>query len=167
MKTAIHPTPSAIPSETRQLQIGNLGTPTHSRLTLLVSMAPVKFYDILSIHPKTWWSANTYKTRFVLNYKQIPYTTIGVHYPDIQEISKKLGLGPAEHGIAWTLPVVEYYGTVVRGSFDIAKFLDFMFPERRIVGEECDKWVAYMGKSLVRAIWPLATDRTDGTGHSR
>jgi hypothetical protein len=50
-------------------------------------MTTVKFYDLLSAHPKIWWSPNTYKTRFVLNYKRIPHTVIPTHYPDIREVS--------------------------------------------------------------------------------
>jgi glutathione S-transferase len=118
-------------------------------------MSVVKFYDLLSVHPKTWWSANTYKTRLLLNYKRIPYTTIGVHYPDIYETSEKLGLKPAPKWPQWTLPVIEYEGTVVRGSFDIAKFLETKFPERRVIGEECEKWVEYITYNVVRAVVPM------------
>jgi hypothetical protein len=32
--------------------------------------------------------------------------------------------------------IIEYDSTIIRNSFDIAKFLDAKFPERRIVGEE-------------------------------
>jgi glutathione S-transferase len=120
-------------------------------------MSLVKFYDLLSIHPKTWWSPNTSKTRLLLNYKNIPYTTIGVHYPDIAETSKKLGLSPAPKWPQWSLPIVEYEGTVVRGSFDIAKFLESKFPERKIIGDECEHWVEYVTQTVVPAVRPMTT----------
>jgi glutathione S-transferase len=118
-------------------------------------MGIVKFYDLLSVHPKVWWSTNTYKTRFVLNYKRIPYTVVGIHYPDIEETSKSLGLGPSDRRPTWTLPIIEYEGSVVRGSFDIAKFLDSKFRERPIVGIECEKSQEYVRKTLVPAIWQM------------
>jgi glutathione S-transferase len=118
-------------------------------------MSPVKFYDIISIHPKVWWSPNTVRSRFVLNYKQIPYTTIGVHYPDIQETSKKLGLGPQERWPAYTLPIIEHEDTVVRGTVEIAKYLDAHFPEKPVFGEECEKWGTYMRKSILLVVWPM------------
>jgi glutathione S-transferase len=120
-------------------------------------MSMVKFYDLLSIHPKTWWSPNTYKTRLLLNYKRIPYTTIGVHYPDIHETSEKLGLKPAPNLPQWTLPIIEYEGTIVRESFDIAKFLETNFPERRVIGEECEKWVEYITQHVVPAVRPMTS----------
>ena len=106
----------------------------------------VKFYDLLSIHPKIW----SYKTRFVLNHKHIPYNITGVHYPDIEETSKSLGLGPAERPTDLDLPIIEFEGTVVRGSLDIAKFLDSKFPERPIVGDDCEKRREYCEKDVDR-----------------
>src|SRR5271169_6244969 len=118
-------------------------------------MTAVKFYDLLSIHPRVWWPPNTSKTRFILNFKRIPYTVTGVHYPDIEGTSKSLRLGPSDRRPTWILPIVEYDGTVIRGSFDIAKFLDSKFPERPVVGAECEKWQEYLRKNLVLAVWPM------------
>ncbi|KAF4617880.1 hypothetical protein D9613_006292 [Agrocybe pediades] len=53
----------------------------------------ITFYDIPSDCVGAW-SSNTWKTRFCLNYKGIPYNTVWVEYPDIEELSKKLGLKP-------------------------------------------------------------------------
>lgn len=118
-------------------------------------MARIKFYDLPSVHPETWWSPNTYKTRFVLNYKRIPYTTIGIHYPDIEEESKKLGLNPAMNRPFWTVPIIVHEAEVVRGSFDIAKYLDNKFKDRPVVGEECSKWEEYIRKHVFLAVWPM------------
>jgi hypothetical protein len=97
------------------------------------TMSIVKFYDLLSAHPKIWWSPNTYKTRFLLNYKEIPYTVIPTHYPDIRDVSLKLNLAEDRYP-KWPLPIIEHDGNVIRGSLDIAKYLDSAFPERRLMG---------------------------------
>src|ERR1700738_3783528 len=120
-------------------------------------MATVSFYDLLSNHPQTWWSANTYKVRFVLNYKRIPYMTIGVHFPDIAETSQKLGLEPVARGPKFTVPIVEYEGTVVRGGMDIVKFLESNFPEPRILGEECEEWQTYINSNVAREVLNLSS----------
>ena len=80
-----------------------------------------------------------------------------MRYPDIAERSQKLGLGPAERWPQWSLPIIEYEGTVVRGSFNIAKF-----PERQIVGEDCEKWQGYVRKTLVPAVWPMTGSGVPG-----
>jgi hypothetical protein len=74
-----------------------------------------------------------------LNCKRIPYTKIGIRYPDIEEESKKLGLKPSAHRPLWIVPIIVHDTKVVRGSFDIAKYLDNEFKDRPVVGEECSK----------------------------
>src|SRR5271163_4263832 len=122
---------------------------TGPTITANLAMTTVKFYDLLSIHPKVWWSPNTMKTRMFLNYKKIPYTTIGVHYPDIKELQEKFGMGPNERWPFWSLPMIEYEGTVIRGSYDIAIFLEQKFPEPPLLGDECEKWVQYLMSAKV------------------
>lgn len=117
-------------------------------------MTAVKFYDLLSAHPQVWWSPNTYKTRFLLNYKQIPYTVIPTHFPDIRDVSLKLNLGEDKYP-KWPLPIIEHEGKVIRGSMDIAKYLDSAFQEHRLMGDECEKWQQYISKNVSIAVWPM------------
>jgi glutathione S-transferase len=125
-----------------------------SRLRGRHTMSTVKFYDLLSAHPEIWWSPNTYKTRFLLNYKEIPYTVIPTHYPDIRDVSLKLNLAEDRYP-KWPLPIIEHDGNVIRGSLDIARYLDSAFPERRLMGEECEKWQQYISKNVLLAVWPM------------
>ncbi|THU99187.1 hypothetical protein K435DRAFT_795080 [Dendrothele bispora CBS 962.96] len=37
------------------------------------------------------WSPNTWKVRYILNYKRIPYQTVMLGYPDIEPTMKKVG----------------------------------------------------------------------------
>ncbi|KAI0682851.1 hypothetical protein BC835DRAFT_807562, partial [Cytidiella melzeri] len=52
---------------------------------------PIIFYDIDSSKPGRAWSPNTWRTRYALNYKGIPYRTEWVEYPDIEPLCKKIG----------------------------------------------------------------------------
>ncbi|KAG8978110.1 hypothetical protein FRC05_011226 [Tulasnella sp. 425] len=83
---------------------------------------------------------------FVLNYKQIPYKTVWVSYPDIEPTLKSLGFGPSSvsrSGKEWfTLPVIsdpspELGGepTLVVDSQVIAEYLDSKYPQRPLLPE--------------------------------
>ncbi|RDW68677.1 hypothetical protein BP5796_09334 [Coleophoma crateriformis] len=51
-------------------------------------------YDIPSRGPCACWSPNPWKTRLLLNYKNIDYKTEWVEYPDIAAKYKELGIPP-------------------------------------------------------------------------
>ncbi|KAF5349900.1 hypothetical protein D9757_012743 [Collybiopsis confluens] len=95
------------------------------------------FYDIplAEPEPNICWSPNTWKTRFCLNYKGLPYRTEWVEYPDIEGLCKKIGAAPTgveSDGVtpAYTLPVI-YDPTTKRAiseSFNIALYLDATYP---------------------------------------
>ncbi|KAG8954440.1 hypothetical protein FRC04_011767 [Tulasnella sp. 424] len=109
---------------------------------------PLILYDIKSKGPPggMGWSPNVWKTRFVLNYKQIPYKTVWVSLPDIEPTLKPLGFDPTPsviNGKEWfTLPVIsdpspEPGGepTLVVDSQVIAEYLDSKYPQRPILPE--------------------------------
>jgi len=96
------------------------------------------FYDIPSKDGKPW-SPNTYKTRFVLNYKRIPYTTEWIEYPDIAPKFKTLGMTPNPPTAmkllqAYTCPAISDSSTspptLVMDSASIATYLDAKYPSR-------------------------------------
>jgi hypothetical protein len=75
-----------------------------------------------SIHPKTWWSPNTYKTRFVLNYKRISIKQSECTTPTTKRKAKNLA---SRRTMA--LIVTSYLRTRTHSrqrSFDISKVLD-------------------------------------------
>jgi len=95
---------------------------------------PIIFYDIKSKADPPAWSPNTWKARFTLNYKRLPYKTVWVSYPDIAPTLISLGLEPLSSGVAYTLPVIAdptHSGppTIVRDSLAIAKYLDVTYPD--------------------------------------
>ncbi|KAI0632208.1 hypothetical protein C8Q77DRAFT_1059646 [Trametes polyzona] len=107
---------------------------------------PIVFYDIPSkdTTPKAW-SPNTWKTRFTLNVKGIPYKTIWVEYPDIEPLLRKLGVAPTEHNADgtphYTLPAIYDPNTkaALAESSAIVRYLDKTYPDTpRLVPAETD-----------------------------
>ncbi|KAF8515793.1 hypothetical protein BU17DRAFT_93209 [Hysterangium stoloniferum] len=104
----------------------------------------ITFFDIPSLCKPQAWSPNTWKARLVLNYKQIPYKTVWVSYPDIEETLKKIGgkptgVKPNKGGGAplYTLPAIldESGDTpiVITDSLAIAEYLDAKYPGRPVL----------------------------------
>ncbi|RXW21349.1 hypothetical protein EST38_g4499 [Candolleomyces aberdarensis] len=99
----------------------------------------ITFFDIPSTILNAW-SLNTWRTRFALNYKGLPYKTEWVEYPDIAGKLKSHGIGPTAHypdgSPYYSLPAIididDATGEVraaVANSFDIAKYLDEAYPD--------------------------------------
>jgi len=91
-------------------------------------------YDIPSSIPGTW-SAHVCKARAVFNYKGIPYRTEWVEVPDIEPLSKKLGIKPngqkKDGSPYYTLPAIydPATGTAIADSFAIAEYLENTYPD--------------------------------------
>ncbi|KAG8910022.1 hypothetical protein FRC00_009011, partial [Tulasnella sp. 408] len=108
---------------------------------------PLILYDIKSqLSPGMGWSPNVWKTRFVLNYKQIPYKTVWISLPDIEPTLKSLGFHPSSiSGTGkeyFTLPVISDPSpnpggepTLVVDSQIIAEYLDSKYPQRPLFPE--------------------------------
>ncbi|KAH6888850.1 hypothetical protein BKA70DRAFT_1330882 [Coprinopsis sp. MPI-PUGE-AT-0042] len=96
----------------------------------------ITLYDIPSTKNKPW-SPNTWKTRYSLNYKNLPYRTVWVEYPDIATIYRTNNIPPAEirpGGFEYySLPLIrdDTSGQIVyvAESFQIAKYLDKTYPD--------------------------------------
>ncbi|EDR03530.1 uncharacterized protein LACBIDRAFT_295178 [Laccaria bicolor S238N-H82] len=93
------------------------------------------FYDITSEIPGRAWSPNTWKTRFCLNYKGIPYRTEWVEYPDIEPLCIERGIPPTSYWADgkphYTLPAIHdpSTGTYIADSLLIAEYLDKTYPD--------------------------------------
>lgn len=93
------------------------------------------FYDIPSTIPGIAWSPNTWKTRYSLNFKGIPYKTEWVEYPDIKALYQKIGAKPtttkADGSPYYSLPLIhdDSIGAVVSESALIAQYLDNAYPD--------------------------------------
>ncbi|KAI0826891.1 hypothetical protein BC628DRAFT_1338719 [Trametes gibbosa] len=96
---------------------------------------PIIFYDIpgQGISLKSW-SPNTWKTRFTLNVKGIPYKTVWVEYPDIETVLRKIGASAAEKrkdgSPYYTLPAIydPNTKTALVESAAIVRYLDKTYP---------------------------------------
>ncbi|KAK7690190.1 hypothetical protein QCA50_006841 [Cerrena zonata] len=98
--------------------------------------SPIVFYDIPGKHPKyNAWSPNTWKTRYALAFKGLPFKTEYVEYPDIEALCKKIGAKPTDTkkdgSPHYTFPVIydPNTKTVVEDSLNIARYLDKTYPD--------------------------------------
>ncbi|TFK37165.1 hypothetical protein BDQ12DRAFT_753114 [Crucibulum laeve] len=95
----------------------------------------ITFYDFPSTKPGQAWNPNTWKTRYSLNYKQIPYKTEWVEYPDVAGLCKKIGIPPtsknADGSDLYTLPAIydSSTGTGIADSLLIAEYLEKTYPD--------------------------------------
>ncbi|KZT11967.1 uncharacterized protein LAESUDRAFT_670156 [Laetiporus sulphureus 93-53] len=103
------------------------------------SSEAIIFYDLLSTAPGKAWSPNTWKTRFALNYKGLPYKTVWVEYPDVAGVCNEIGASPTDtwpDGSPWyTLPAIydPNTKTTVSDSAMIARYLDKTYPDTPVL----------------------------------
>ncbi|KAH9475228.1 Glutathione S-transferase-like protein ustS [Psilocybe cubensis] len=101
----------------------------------------ITFYDIPSTTPECAWSPNTWKIRYALNYRNIPYKTEWIEYPDIKEHCIKHGIKPTGKTRFTNGPEVierDYYSlpaiydpktnTYLADSLRIVEYLEHAYP---------------------------------------
>ncbi|RPD62493.1 hypothetical protein L226DRAFT_504141 [Lentinus tigrinus ALCF2SS1-7] len=118
---------------------------------------PIVLYDIPGVTAKVKaWSPNTWKTRYCLNIKGIPYKTVWVEYPDIEALCKKIGASATDKRTdgtpLYTLPVIydPNTKTAVSESATIARYLDRTYPDTpRLIPAEADALVS----AFIDAFW--------------
>ncbi|KAG2749295.1 hypothetical protein P692DRAFT_20778400 [Suillus brevipes Sb2] len=98
---------------------------------------PLILYDIPSQLPGSYWSPNTSKPRFVLSYKELPFETVWVEYPDIATVLKGLGLTSKKRpdgSDIYTVPVLSdpNTGALIDESLEIAAYLEKTYPAKPI-----------------------------------
>ncbi|KAF8630573.1 hypothetical protein AX17_005385 [Amanita inopinata Kibby_2008] len=92
------------------------------------------FYDIPSKVVGGPWNPNTYKTRYTLNFKGVPYKTEWIEYTEIEPLCKEKGIAAsttwADGRPSYTLPsILDTDAKVgVTESHQIAEYLDKAFP---------------------------------------
>ncbi|KAI0647967.1 hypothetical protein C8Q79DRAFT_541972 [Trametes meyenii] len=107
---------------------------------------PIIFYDIPGKdESRKAWGPNTWKTRYCLNYKGLPYRTVWVEYPDIEAVLRNIGALPtttkADGSPLYTLPAIYDPNTKIAlaESFEIARYLDKTYPDTpRLIPEGTD-----------------------------
>ncbi|KAG6843755.1 hypothetical protein H0H87_000833 [Tephrocybe sp. NHM501043] len=93
---------------------------------------PIQFYDISSKLPGKSWSANTWRIRYALAIKGLPFETTWVDYQDIEHVFKDKGFLPTSEGtIQYTLPAIHDPNTSksIADSVLIADYLDSTYPD--------------------------------------
>ena len=117
-------------------------------------MLPLVLYDIPSKLPGNRWSPNPAKprcgrtapvvlclfnerSRFVLGYKDLPFETVWVEFPDIAPKFKEIGASPLKRPDGteqYTVPVLSdpNTGALITDSWVIAEYLDKTYPEKPI-----------------------------------
>ncbi|KZV86119.1 hypothetical protein EXIGLDRAFT_752980 [Exidia glandulosa HHB12029] len=96
----------------------------------------ITFYDTISNIEFKTVSLNTWRVRFILNYKKIPYTTVWLPYAQIATTIKALGAPPTsfmpDGRTRHTVPTIVDHTNgdkVVTDSWTIAQYLEAHFPD--------------------------------------
>ncbi|KAF2832915.1 glutathione S-transferas-like protein [Ophiobolus disseminans] len=93
----------------------------------------VIFYDLAN-QQGTAWSLNPWKTRLILNYKNIPYKTEWIEYPDLAPKLQALGIPPNDpsapgYFTPYSSPAIRYAsGSCGMDSWPIAHELEKQYP---------------------------------------
>ncbi|KAH9480845.1 Glutathione S-transferase-like protein ustS [Psilocybe cubensis] len=95
----------------------------------------IVLYDLASTSPGYSMSTNTWKIRYCLNYKGIPFSTEWVEFPDISGLYERLGVTPtlkrSDGTPLCTVPMI-YDSTTkkyVSDSIRIAEYLESQYPQ--------------------------------------
>jgi hypothetical protein len=134
----------------------------------------VRFYELSGPKP---WSWACWCTRFALNYKGIPYTTVKLSYPGIKPVCDRLF--PNNPEIIATVPIIEILQPpyqALNDSTPIAKLLNERFTEKdgyrdlKLV-DQADEYeetaLKFLGRPIHRWIlndvYENALDKEDGS----
>ncbi|KAL8713147.1 MAG: hypothetical protein Q9220_002668, partial [cf. Caloplaca sp. 1 TL-2023] len=101
------------------------------------------------------------KARLVLNYKDIPYRTQWIEYPDIAPHLESLGIPPNAEGTPYTVPTIRFQdGTHVMDSFKVAHELENRYPtpslhlDSPLLTKITDEWLPTLFQPLFAVIMP-------------
>ncbi|KAJ2915892.1 hypothetical protein MD484_g4525, partial [Candolleomyces efflorescens] len=100
----------------------------------------ITLFDVPSTFPGKAWSLNMWRIRLALNYKNLPYKTQWVEYPEIAPVLKSHNIGPTKYhedgspyySVPAILDIDDNTGVLkvaMAESYDIAKYLDEAYPD--------------------------------------
>ncbi|KAI9838844.1 MAG: hypothetical protein M1819_004050 [Sarea resinae] len=91
-------------------------------------MADITLYDLGSKQGQSW-SGNVWRTRLLLNYKQLPYQTHFLEYPDLRPFLSSKGIPPGGEGTsAYTVPTLQIGDRYIMDSAAIATEVERLYP---------------------------------------
>lgn len=120
-------------------------------------------------NPNTCWSPNVWKTRLILNYKKIPYTSDFIEHGQIENKLSALGIppnpptpagSPGPKQSPYTLPAMKLPdGTYSMDSANIAPALEKQYPEPSLhletgLHEEAQKALGRVAFPLLKILYP-------------
>ncbi|KAK0490053.1 hypothetical protein EDD18DRAFT_1358671 [Armillaria luteobubalina] len=95
----------------------------------------ITLYDLPDKAASSPGTMFTWRTRYALNLKNLPYRTVYVELPDVEALAKKIGASPTStkpDGVSpfYTIPIIQddSTGEVVSDSAVIAAYLDKTYP---------------------------------------
>ncbi|KAK0464829.1 hypothetical protein IW261DRAFT_1523680 [Armillaria novae-zelandiae] len=95
----------------------------------------ITLYDLPAKTANSPGTMITWRSRYALNLKNLPYRTVYVELPDVEALAKKIGASPTStkpDGVSpfYTIPIIQddSTGAVVSNSATIAAYLDKMYP---------------------------------------
>jgi len=95
----------------------------------------ITLYDLAARAPIKSWSPNSWKLRYVLGLKSLPYKTVYSDYPDLQAAEKAAGIPPngvwGDNQPLYTAPAIidDATGAALPDSYKIAEYLDRTYPD--------------------------------------
>ncbi|CAA7270346.1 unnamed protein product [Cyclocybe aegerita] len=102
---------------------------------------PILFYDVPHNSPQPW-APHTWRVRFILNYKRLPYRTVWVNFQDVEATLRHIGVPPSTRSdgrAVYTLPVMVDQRTnppvILSNANTIAEYLEKEYPARPVFPE--------------------------------
>ncbi|KAK7458097.1 hypothetical protein VKT23_010003 [Stygiomarasmius scandens] len=123
----------------------------------------ITVYDLESLRTgsKRGLSPHTWKVRFALRYKGIPYTLRCIEIAEIEATAKKLGAPPTskkpDGSPLYTVPFIHDSKTnkYISNSFDIVEYLDAAYPDTvTMIPPETRVLQGYFAEATYAAMWP-------------
>ncbi|KAF2215693.1 hypothetical protein CERZMDRAFT_34457 [Cercospora zeae-maydis SCOH1-5] len=99
-----------------------------------MSSDEIIFYDLPSRGTPKCWSLNPWKARLALNFKNVPYKTEWVEYPDVAPTFKSFDIPPNSPSLnpnaQYSIPAIKLPGNkYIMDSLAIAQELERLYPE--------------------------------------
>ncbi|KAL7945042.1 hypothetical protein V8C42DRAFT_324397 [Trichoderma barbatum] len=116
----------------------------------------ITLFDLPSKEPCSSWSLNPWKTRLILNYKDLDYKTEWLNYPEIAPRLKP-HIAPNETGRAFSIPTIQFPdGTYVMESRKIAEAIEQKHPSPSVyLDSPAVKRIESLVLNTIKPIYPL------------
>lgn len=134
----------------------------------------VVLYDLKTEKGGECWSPNVWRVRLTLNFKQIPYQTEWLEYPDIGPKGREIGAPPTIHNpdgsgdMLWTVPMLldpnnlddDGKPTVLSDSNNIVEYLDRVYTVNKVIPQGTTAliaaWEQFIRNNILgKLAWPV------------